>query len=115
MVQAPENLEQLNLTRMEELEAAAKASSVTGWNKQWFECALELYRLNNTKLAVLSDALYNSLSYCCGKFRNVILVSPTNAGKTLMIKLLNVFFKIPLTTNSDRVGLQGECDVIRRL
>ena len=105
MVQAPENLEQLNLTRMEELEAAAKASSVTGWNKQWFERALEVYRLNNTKLPVLSDALYNSLSYGCGKLRNVILVSPTNAGKTLMIKLLNVFFKILLTTNSDRVGL----------
>ena len=88
MVEAPENLKQLNLTRMEELEAAAKTNCITGCNKQWLECALELLRLNNVDLSVFSDALYNSLRYGRGKFRNAILVGPTNAGKTFMFKSL---------------------------
>ena len=42
MVQAPENLKQLNLTGMEELELTGKRNCITGSNKHWFECALEL-------------------------------------------------------------------------
>ena len=34
MVQAPGNIKQLNLTRMEEPKAEAKTNCVTGWNKQ---------------------------------------------------------------------------------
>ena len=88
MVQAPEDLKELNLTRMEELEAAAKANCITGCNKQWSECALELLRLNNIDLPVFSDALYNSLRCGRGKFCNVTLVGPSNAGKTFMFKPL---------------------------
>ena len=57
MVQAPENIKQLNLTRMEELKAAAKTNCVTGWNKQWVERALELLHLNGIYLSVFSDPL----------------------------------------------------------
>ena len=42
MVQAPENLKQLNLTCMEELELTGKRNYITGSNKHWFECALAL-------------------------------------------------------------------------
>ena len=57
MVQAPENIKQLNLTRMEEPKAAAKTNCVTCWNKQWVERALELLHLNGIYLSVFSDPL----------------------------------------------------------
>ena len=92
MVHAPEILKQLNLTRMEELEAAATANCVTGCNKQWLKYALELLRLNSIDLLFFSDALYNSLRHGRGKFRYVISVGPTHAGKTFMFKPLNQIF-----------------------
>ena len=88
MVQALENLKQLHFICMEELEVAAKTNCITGCNKQLLECALELLCLNNIDLSVFSNALYNSLRYGHGKFRNAILVSSSNAGKTFMFKPL---------------------------
>ena len=99
MVQAPENLKQLNLTRMEQLEAAVKTICMTGCNKEWLECALELVRLNNIDLPVFSDALYNSLRCGRGKFCNVILIGLTNAGKTFMFKPLKQIFGRKLIEN----------------
>ena len=122
LVQAPENLKKLNLTRMEELEAAAKTNCITGCNKQWLECALELLRLNNIDLPVFSDALYNSLIRCGrGKFCNVALVGPSNAGKTFMFKPLKQIFGKKLFENlsNDKFGWVGallqECDITPRL
>ena len=80
MVQAPEILKQLNLTRMEELEAAAIANCLTGCNKQWLKCALELLCLNRF-------------------VRYVILVGPTYAGKTFMFKPVNKIFLKKLFEN----------------
>ena len=99
MVQAPKNLKHLNLTRMEELDAAEKANCVTSCNKQWLEFTLELLRLNSIDLSVFSDALYNSLRHGRGKFRNVILVGPTNARETFMFKPLKEIFGKKLFEN----------------
>ena len=109
IVQAPENLKQLNLTRMEELVAAAKTNCITGCNKPWLECALELLRLNNIDFSGFSDALYNNLRYGRGKFHNVILVGPTNAGETFMFKPLKQIFGKKLSENpfNDKSGWVG--------
>ena len=110
MVEAPENLKQLNLKHMEEeLEAATKINCITGYNKQWLECVLELLHLNNTDLSVFSDALYNSLRYGCGKFSNVILVGPTNTGKMFMFKSLKQILGKKLLENpaNDKFGWVG--------
>ena len=64
MVQAPENLKQLNLTRMEELESDSKANCATDCNKSWFECDLELLCLNSIDLAVLYSVQQSQASSC---------------------------------------------------
>ena len=84
---------------MEEFEAAVKTNCITGCNKEWLECALELVRLNNIDLLVFSDSLYNSLRCGRGKFRNIILVGLTNAGKTFMLKPLKQIFGRKLIEN----------------
>ena len=63
------------------------------------EFTLELLRLNSIDLSVFSDALYNSLRHGRGKFRNVILVGPTNARETFMFKPLKEIFGKKLFEN----------------
>ena len=83
---------------------------------EWLACATEVLALNKIERNSFCGAVRNSLVHGRGKYRNVMLVGPTNCAKTFMFKpLVNIFkehvFENPANDKFAWVGA-GEAKVI---
>ena len=59
---------------------------------EWLACAIEVLALNKIERNTFTFAVRDSLVNGRGKYRNVMLVGPTNCAKTFMFKpLVNIF------------------------
>ena len=99
MQEAPIELAQRYATRKELLQTAASTPCIAGCNKQWLYCALEVLQLNNINQSEYSKSIRENLDKGRGKYRNVILVGPSNCAKTFLLKPLKVIFGDKLFEN----------------
>lgn len=104
---ANEEIERERKSRMEIIKEAITLECVDGCNHDWISCALELLRYNNIHPFVYAAALRELLSLGRGKWRNVLIVGPTNCGKTFMLKPLEKLFKVFANPAHDKYAWVG--------
>lgn len=66
---------------------------------EWLAMAKEVLSLNGISERVFASAIYANLQFGRGKYRNIIIVGPTNCAKTFILKPLCVMFKEDLFEN----------------
>ena len=59
----------------------------------WLQCAKEVLINNKVHLILFANSVRELLVLGRGKYRNVIVVGPTNCGKTFLLKPLELVFK----------------------
>ena len=69
-----------------------------GWCVQvchgsWLKYAEEIMKNNKLHPVVFGTAVKELITLECGKYRNIIIVGPSNCGKTFLLKLLESVFK----------------------
>ena len=103
MQEAPQRLERDQLSREQIVEKALGQSCASQCNKLWLQSALEVLSLNNLNQCEFASALTESLFLGRRKFRNLLLVGPTNCAKSFMFKPLKSLF-------GDKVFENPSCD-----
>jgi len=80
----------------------------------WYRSAIELLRSNSIEPYLYAAAMRGLLLKGRGKFRNFLLVGPTNCGKTFLLQPLCDLFKVFQNPARDKFGWVGadEAEVI---
>ena len=97
MKNAAKQLEVNNTSRIDIIRNAA--NNMCSAEYQWLQCALEVLSLNYIQPEVFAKHLRDSLIRGRGKFRNLMLVGPSNCAKTFMLKPLKCIFGDTLFDN----------------
>ena len=107
MQSAPAKLERSKASRMEEIDRAAAKPCKAGCS--WFASALELLFLNGIDPVKFSSAIRTTLIKGRRKYNNILLIGPTNCGKTFLLKPLKQVYKERLFENpsNDKFGWVG--------
>ena len=76
---------------------------------EWLSCAKEILRLNGIREEEFVGAIKLSLQHGRGKFRNVMIVGPTNCAKTFILKPLATMYSDEIFENpaNHRFGWVG--------
>lgn len=108
MKNAEKELSDDSKSRMTRLEEAQNGQCVIT-DCRWLECAMEV--LNNNKIdhKAFGAAVLQSLRYGRQKFRNIMIVGPSNTGKSFLLKPLQAIFGEKLFENPsmDKYGWSG--------
>ena len=104
---ASDEIERECKSRIEIIKEAVNVQCVDGCNHDWISCALELLRFNKIHPFVYAAALRELISLGRGKFRNILIVGPTNCGKTFMLKPLEKLFKVFANPAHDKYAWVG--------
>jgi len=110
---APKVLERNNTPRLSIVRSHAAGVCGNSCNGSWLVCARELLQKNGINLYVFANALREGLVKGRQKHINVILVGPTNCGKSFLLNPLEIIYKSfvnPATGRYAWVGLD-ECEV----
>jgi len=103
-----------NVDRMAIIVERSTESCCAGCNGEWFNCAREVLRNNCINAYVFADALRQCLDKGRKKNNNILLVGPTNCGKSFLLNpvelLFSKCFANPATGRYAWLGLD-ECDV----
>jgi hypothetical protein len=62
-------------------------------NGKWLECGLNLLQSNDIPLSNFCYTIFQGLNLGGGKYRNVFIYAPANAGKTFILSHLRSIFK----------------------
>ena len=92
MQSAQDKLVEDKRKRMEYIDEAYQADCVAGCNNFWYKLALEVLYLNQICPMRFGVALRECLTLGRGKFRNILLVGPTNCAKSFLLKTLKAIF-----------------------
>ena len=114
MESSQEKLNRARLTQIEILKKASNEECVTGCEGMWLQIAQTILETNGIEKKVLVDAMKDAIENDRGKYRNVMLVGPTNCGKTFLLNPLSVVFNCfqnPANSNFAWVGAE-ESEVI---
>lgn len=103
-----------NQSRMDVVSKSAAKPCSSKCNGQWYQCAIEVLRNNNINTYVYADALRELLRKGRGKFRNLMLIGPTNCGKTFLLSPLQTLFSAFSNPSNDKYAWIGvdKCQVI---
>ena len=63
-----------------------------GCNHQWITCAKDVLIRKGISVVKFARSIVESLDKGRGKYRNVMMVGPTNCGKTFLLNPLNVIY-----------------------
>lgn len=109
MKEAPEKLKRDEISRIDAVKKSLEGDCVPGCNKVWLECAREILQFDEITELHYAQAIRENLIHSRGKFRNVILVGPSNGGKTFLLKPLKVIFNDRIFENpsNDKFGWVG--------
>ena len=110
---APEIMARKELPRMTVLKNYEKTECVTGCNGQWLESARQVLRQNKISSYVFASAIRELLLNGRKKNLNILLVGPTNCGKSFLLNPLELMFKTfanPATGKYAWLGLD-ECEL----
>lgn len=106
-------VERESKSRMEIIHEFSNKTCVENCNGDWLTCAREVLRNNNINIYVFSDALRQAIEKGRQKNVNILLVGPTNCGKSFLLNPVEHIFKCfvnPATGKYAWVGLD-ECEL----
>lgn len=95
-------MERLQKNRMELLKEATKAPCEC--HGQWFSCATEVLIKNGTHPFVFADRVRQLLNFGRSKQRNIMIVGPTNCGKSFLLRPLEKIYKAFVNPANDKYG-----------
>ena len=104
---ASSTLEREKTSRMDLIRKAASVECATACEGRWLECAQEVLVKNKVHPIVFAAALRELLLLGRGKYRNIIIVGPTNCGKTFLLKPLELIFATFLNSAADKYAWVG--------
>jgi len=114
MHNAPKIVERSNKSRLDILKVHITDRECTeGCSGEWFNCAKEILRNNKINMYTFADAIRQCIIKGRQKRNNVMLVGPTNCGKSFLLDPLECIYKAfmnPSSTSYAWVGLD-ECEV----
>ena len=110
---AKEKLARTQKTCMEILTEAFKSICPAGCNGLWLKCAREVLAKNGIDINEFANLVKESLTKGRGKHRNLMIVGPTNCGKTFILKPLTQVYATfcnPASETFASVGIENaEC------
>ena len=92
MQNAKATIEREKTSRMQVLEKIRLSSCVDGFDMEWYICSRDILQKNGINPYVYADTIRDLLIHGRGKFRNVMITSPANCGKTFMLKSLDIIY-----------------------
>ena len=99
---ASRRLERSHKTRMQVISKTPNSDCVeTCTEKHWHKCAKKIFRNNKIKQYFFACAMRNALIKGRQKNNNILIVGPTNCGKSFLLdplKLIFISFVNPATT-----------------
>ena len=107
MTEASKIIRRKNQSRMEIIREASAVTCTEGYEGQRLECAKEVLINKKIHPVVFTTAMNQLLECGRGKFRNLLLVGPTNCGKSFLLKPLGLLFNTFSNPASDNMhGLE---------
>ena len=107
MQTAESKVQTQSLTRMDIMRSFCDTPCEEPCDGEWLNCAKTVLRLNGIDENEYATAIRQLLSQGRGKHRNVIIVGPSNAGKTFMLKPLQTVFKGYIFQNPETTNIVG--------
>lgn len=98
------------LSRMDICRGFLERGCVNDCNGAWLTTALKTLQNNNIERGDFSHAVTDLLQNGRSKYRNIMLIGPTNCGKTFMLQPLSVIFQCfqnPATSSFAWVGVES--------
>ena len=114
MSSAQEKLNRSQKSRIEILEEAAQGECVSGCDRQWHSCALEVLEQNGICKQAFTNSIKELLEKGRSKFRNLMICGPANSAKTFILNPLTSIYDTfcnPVSSSFAWVGAQ-ECECI---
>ena len=96
-----------NASRIKLIRQKGQEPCIDGCDKFWLKCAVEVLNKNNVHPYVYAAAVRDAIIKGRGKFRNIMLIGPTNCGKTFMLKPLENIFNVFSNPANDKYGWVG--------
>ena len=102
MQNAQITLEQQTKCWLDIIQEVSLGSCAEGCNGSWLKYAEEVLANNKLHLVVFGTAVRELLTLKRGKYRNIIIVGPSNCGKTFLLKPQESIFKTFAIPASDK-------------
>lgn len=113
MQDSPKTLERSNMSRMSLIRQSFEGRCSDDCAGEWLKCAKEVLKNNRINIFNFAFAIRQSLTKGRQKHVNILMVGPTNCGKSFLLNPLEIIFKAfvnPATGKYAWVGLD-ECEV----
>ena len=107
MRKASLTLERQKASRMDLIREAVRGDCVPSCYGAWLQCAKEVLINNKVHPILFAHSVRELLVLGRGKYRNVIVVGPTNCGKTFLLKPLELVFKTFSNPAADKYAWVG--------
>ena len=107
MKEASRIIQRKNKSRMEIIREASVENCAQECEGQWLACAKEVLINNKIHPVMYATAIKQLLECGRGKFRNLLLVGPTNCGKTFLLRPLELLFNTFSNPASDKYAWVG--------
>lgn len=103
MQNASVELERQDAKRMDIIRNTSNSTDcVDACEERWLKCAKQVLEQNGVHPFVFSAAMRDLLIHGRSKFRNIMLVGPTNCGKSFLLKPLENIFKAFVNPANDK-------------
>lgn len=86
MAESLQKVKESSVPRMERVHRSLQSECLPGCEGLWLKCALEVLAKNKINKYVFADALRTLIQKGRGKHRNMLLVGPSNCGKTFLVE-----------------------------
>jgi len=107
MKKAPSTLLRQKSSRMDLIREAAGGECAPACDGKWLQCAEEVLINNKVHPILFAVYLRELLQLGRGKYRNIIIVGPTNCGKSFLLKPLESIFKTFSNPAADKYAWVG--------
>ena len=102
---AAKEMQRKSTSRMEMIDDAAQGTCAN--DCIWLVSALEVLQLNSLNPHTFAGYLKELLTKGRGKWRNLMIIGPTNCAKTFMLKPLNIIFRCFENPSNDKYAWVG--------
>ena len=101
MKNAKEELKRQKMKRLKILNEVSP-ECVDGCDGQWFDMAIQTIKRNRIEPVVLARAIWDLLQSGRKKHSNLMIVGPTNSGKTFLLQPLHDIFRVFATPANNK-------------
>ena len=92
---------------MDLLKTKLEEGCIEGCNELWLQCALEVLSNNHIHPYVYATAVRDAIINGRGKFRNIMIIGPTNCWRTFILKPLEKIYEVFSNPSNDKYGWVG--------